>query len=65
MQSSTKWVLVEILLTGAIIATLALAGFPMLLPYKVHKLLHIAGAVIFLGYVIVTSVWMYRAKRTG
>ena len=35
-----------------------------LYPYRWHTFLHIAGAVVFLGNVIVTAAWMLMAERT-
>lgn len=42
---------------------LSIAGNPMLLPYTWHKLLHILGAIIFLGNIIITGTWMALAER--
>lgn len=39
-------------------------GPVLLLPYEWHKLLHILGAIIFVGNIIVTGVWMFLAERT-
>ncbi len=36
---------------------------PMVLPYKWHKLLHITGAIMFLGNVVVTGLWSGLASR--
>ena len=46
-------------LTGAAVV----ASLP-LFPYQWHVFLHIAGAVVFLGNIIVTGVWMLLAERT-
>ena len=35
-----------------------------LYPYRWHTFLHIAGAVVFLGNIIVTAAWMLMAERT-
>ena len=35
-----------------------------LFPYRWHTFLHIAGAVVFLGNIIVTGAWMLMAERT-
>ncbi len=35
-----------------------------LFPYKWHTLLHIAGAVVFLGNITVTAAWMLMAERS-
>ena len=45
-------------LTGAAVV----ASLP-LFPYQWHVFLHIAGAVVFLGNIIVTGVWMLLAER--
>jgi uncharacterized membrane protein len=36
-----------------------------MLTYSAFKMLHIFGVVIFLGNIIVTGVWKYRADVTG
>ncbi len=64
MHTSIKWLLGEIAAIGVIIAALNIAGHPQFLPYPWHKLLHIAGAVLFLGNIIVTAVWMALAEQT-
>lgn len=64
MHTSTKWLIGEIALIAAFIAVLAVVGFPLLIPYDWHKLLHTLGAVIFLGNIIVTGVWMLQAERS-
>ncbi len=46
-------------LTGAVVV-LSLPLFP----YQWHVFMHIAGAVVFLGNIIVTGVWMLLAERT-
>ena len=42
----------------------ALAVSLPLFPYRWHTFLHIAGAVVFLGNIIVTAAWMLMAERT-
>ena len=42
----------------------ALAVSLPLYPYGWHTFLHIAGAVVFLGNIIVTAAWMLMAERT-
>ena len=44
-------------------AVVVLASLP-LYPYKWHLLLHILGAVVFVGNIIVTAAWMVLAERT-
>jgi uncharacterized membrane protein len=63
MHSSTKWLIAEIAVISVVLTLLGFAGYPSLLPYEWHKLLHIFGAVIFLGNIIVTGVWMFLAER--
>lgn len=65
VHTSTKWLIGEIALTATLIAVLAVAGFPLLIPYGWHRLLHTVGAVIFLGNIIVTGVWMLQAERSN
>jgi uncharacterized membrane protein len=47
-----------------VIALLNIVGHPLLLPYTWHKLLHIVGAVLFMGNIIVTAVWLVLAAQT-
>ena len=42
----------------------ALAVSLPLFPYRWHTFLHIGGAVVFLGNIIVTAAWMLMAERT-
>ena len=64
MHTSTKWLLGEIAIIGVIITLLNITGHPQFLPYEWHKLLHIAGAILFLGNIIVTAVWLVLAEQT-
>ncbi len=64
MHTSTKWLLGEIAIIGVAITLLNIAGHPQFLPYQWHKLLHIAGAILFLGNIIVTAVWLVLAEQT-
>jgi len=69
MHSSTKW-LVGLLVVVGLTSLLAAAigsghHVPLLLPYVWHKWLHIVGAVLFLGNIIVTGFWMLLAERRG
>lgn len=63
MHTSTQWLIAEIAVIIAVLTLLGFAGYPSLLPYEWHKLLHIFGAVIFLGNIIVTGVWMALAEQ--
>ena len=64
MHASTKWLIGEIAVTGTAMGLLGAFGYPMVLPYSWHKLLHIVGAVVFLGNIIVTGAWMALAEQT-
>jgi uncharacterized membrane protein len=64
MHTSTKWLMAELAIIGLVVVALGAAGFPLFLPYEWHKLLHIFGAVIFLGNIIVTGVWIFMAERS-
>ena len=48
--------------SGTVVAVVA-ASLP-LFPYGWHTFLHIAGAVVFLGNIVVTAAWMLMAERT-
>ncbi len=48
---------------GLLVAMAVAASLPIY-PYKWHTFLHIAGAVVFLGNIIVTGAWMLMAERT-
>ena len=65
VHASTRWLIAEILFTVVILALLGLAHFPLLFSYAWHKTLHILGAVLFLGNIIVTGVWMSLAERNN
>lgn len=64
MHTSTKWLVGLIVLSAAIPVLQGFLGFPMFLPYEWHKALHIFGAVLLLGNIIVTGMWMLSAERT-
>ena len=53
----------EWLAYGLLVAAAVAVSLP-LYPYKWHTFLHIAGAVVFLGNIIVTAAWMLMAERT-
>ena len=53
----------EWLVYGLLVAAAVAVSLP-LYPYKWHTFLHIAGAVVFLGNIIVTAAWMLMAERT-
>jgi len=69
MHSSTKW-LVGLLIVVGLASLLAVPigsghAVPLLLSYNWHKWLHVLGAVLFLGNIIVTGFWMLLAERSG
>jgi uncharacterized membrane protein len=64
MHSSTKWLIAEIAIISGALVLLGFTGYSLLLPYEWVRLLHIFGAVIFLGNIIVTGVWMFLAEQT-
>ncbi len=51
-------------LAYALLIIVVLAVSLPLFPYRWHTFLHIAGAVVFLGNIIVTGAWMMMAERT-
>ena len=53
-----EWIAYGLLAVAAVIVSLP----PY--PYGWHLFMHIAGAVIFLGNIIVTGAWMLMAERT-
>ncbi len=53
----------EWLVYGLLVAAVLAVSLP-LFPYRWHTFLHIAGAVVFLGNIIVTAAWMLMAERT-
>ncbi|HSM16442.1 MAG TPA: DUF2269 family protein [Gemmatimonadales bacterium] len=66
MHRSTKWLIGLIALQALILIPLVLGReYHLFLPYHWLRLLHIAGAVLFLGNIIVTGLWMASAERTG
>jgi uncharacterized membrane protein len=64
LPTSTKWLGAELILISLVIAALNVAGHPLLWSYQWHKLLHIFGAVIFLGNILVTAVWLAMAEQS-
>ena len=55
--SRNEWFFYGLLVVAAVVASLPLYS------YRWHTLLHITGAVIFLGNIIVTGAWMLMAER--
>ncbi len=65
MHASTKWLIGIVVIVALVPLPLAFGyRYPLVLPYQWHKALHIFGAVIFVGNIIVTGVWMLLAERT-
>ena len=67
MHTSFKWLIGTITVSFVILAPVTvppLLGTEMLLPYQWYMLLHILGAVMFTGNIIVTAAWMRLAERT-
>lgn len=65
MHKSTKWLIWEI---GAVLLIVVILGFlhhPLLFSYQWHKLLHILGAILLVGNIVITGVWMFMAERTN
>src|SRR5512139_3411602 len=65
MHKSTKWLIWEIGAVLLIVAILAFLHHPLLFSYQWHKLLHILGAILLVGNIIITGVWMFMAERTN
>lgn len=64
-HKSTKWLIWEI---GAVILIVVILGdlhHPLLFSYQWHKLLHILGAILLVGNIVITGVWMFMAERTN
>ena len=64
MHITTKIIILENIFIFIIPVILWITDFEHPFSYEWHKLLHITGAVIFLGNIIVTGLWMYFASRT-
>lgn len=43
---------------------LGIGGYPLLLPYGWHVFLHVLGAVLFMGNIIVSALWMVIAEQS-
>lgn len=65
MHASTKWLIGIVAIVVLVSLPLAFGyRYPLVFPYEWHKALHIFGAVIFVGNIIVTGAWMLLAERT-
>src|SRR5215218_2458828 len=63
-EAACSGLLGEIVAISIVITLLNILGHPQFLPYPWHKLLHIVGAVLFMGNIIVTAVWLVLAEQT-
>jgi len=68
MHTATKW-LIGLIALLALTSLLAVpigrgAGVPLPLPYLWHKWLHILGAMLFLGNIVVTAFWATFAAKS-
>lgn len=64
LHLSTKILAGEIIFLILAASTLTVLHYPKLLPMSVHLFLHITGAIMFIGNIVITGVWMYWAERT-
>ncbi|MHA1990110.1 MAG: DUF2269 family protein [Candidatus Hodarchaeales archaeon] len=48
-----------------LIPSFANMTLPLILDYEIHRLLHILGATLFIGNILVTGVWGFLASRAG
>ncbi len=65
MHKSTKYLIWEISSAVAVVVILGFLHHPLLFSYQWHKLLHILGAILLLGNIVITGVWMFMAERTN
>lgn len=65
MSASTKWLIGEIALISVSMTVLGIGGYSLLFPYRWHVFLHILGAVLFMGNIIVSALWMVAAEQSG
>ena len=56
--SRNEWIAYGLLVVAAVAVSVPLY------PYRMHTFLHIAGAVVFLGNIVVTAAWMLMAERS-
>jgi len=64
LQLSTKILMGEVVFLVVMVGILSALHYPKLLPMNVYLFLHILGAVMFIGNIVVTGVWMFFAERT-
>lgn len=65
MNASTKWLIGEIILIAVSSTVMGVLGYPLLFPYGWHVFLHVLGAVLFMGNIIVSALWMVFAEQSG
>lgn len=65
MHRSTKWLIWELGVVILIVVVLGLLHHPLLFSYEWHKLLHILGAILLVGNIIITGVRMIMAEQTN
>lgn len=65
MSASTKWLIGEIALISVSMTALGIGGYSLLFPYRWHVFLHILGAVLFMGNIIVSALWMVVTEQSG
>jgi uncharacterized membrane protein len=64
MHTSTKWLIGEIAVIGIATTLLSITGYPLLMPYPWHLFFHVLGAVLFMGNIVVTAMWMVMAEQS-
>lgn len=68
MHKSTKWLIgmvFVIFLMGPLSAVLPKASREeSILLHDLYKSLHILGAILFLGNIIITGIWMFLAEKS-
>lgn len=64
MHKSTKWLIWEISTVIVLVVILGILHHPLIFSYQWHKLLHILGAILLVGNIVITGVWMFMAERT-
>lgn len=64
LHVSTRILIGEIAFLVAAASVLSILHYPRLLPLNINLFLHILGAVMFIGNIVVTAVWMVWAERT-
>ena len=61
---NVKILIGEISFLAIAAAILSAFHFPKLLPMNIYLFLHLLGAVMFVGNIVVTALWMFFAERT-